>query len=534
MGITLKDIGNFAVGAIERDRELTRENLAIRADELAANRDFLIKQKQKKYDRELEEYYKEKEKFDSIQSANADFASGTIDARTYAAQVLPVTTSNWSQLPDKMKEKMVNNFNGKTVDYKLIGSEDEINKQAANIITQINSETSKAIKDAKGNSFLISKILGEKQKAEADLLKEVEDKIKATDAISLTEKNVNQENVGLTVKVGGSENSYKNFLNETNSNKFQDTWLSVRDKMGFNVNNGIAGLRFLSTTQIIGATDELSFKYDEKDSKIKGMNAPSIAHVNAMNQMFDDIKNNRDTMVQHYYTVSPLHGDISKTWNEEKIFQDMQRIIPDRSGNIKEDIKTGIGGNVRLTTVVPLSIIPIDAQFKNKETGDDITKLVLKAENNSMNKFILAKAKVLQDSGNFDDRTAQGLAELVYQKLYMGDEQYLNEYNKFKGNKISTKDTNLTGNNQKSEDSSKPDNLSKPLGEITGQNKIVPDKGIQSGDGKNILTWKQIEETGQVGELNAEEKAAYDKWKSTQEKPKIPFLKEDGSPKVFM
>ena len=47
MGISLKDLGNFAVDAIEIDREITKENLAIRADELIANRDFLIEQKKK-------------------------------------------------------------------------------------------------------------------------------------------------------------------------------------------------------------------------------------------------------------------------------------------------------------------------------------------------------------------------------------------------------------------------------------------------------------------------------------------------------
>jgi len=49
----LTDIGNIAVGAIERDREITKEDLAIRAENLQANRNILIKQKDKKYDREL-------------------------------------------------------------------------------------------------------------------------------------------------------------------------------------------------------------------------------------------------------------------------------------------------------------------------------------------------------------------------------------------------------------------------------------------------------------------------------------------------
>ena len=95
MGFSLTDLGNIAVGAIERDREITKEDLAIRAENLQANRNILIKQKDKKYDRELKEYYKEKEKFDAIEKANKNYDLKSIDAQTYASQVLPITTTGW-------------------------------------------------------------------------------------------------------------------------------------------------------------------------------------------------------------------------------------------------------------------------------------------------------------------------------------------------------------------------------------------------------------------------------------------------------
>jgi len=188
MGITLRDFGNFAVGAIERDKEITKEDLAIRADELASNKAFLIEQKKKKYDKELEQYYKEKEKFDTINKANEMYNLGSVDARTYAATILPITNPNWKNLDEKTKQLNINNFDGKTIDYKLVGNEEEITKQASAINQKINSETAKAIKEAKGDSFLIGKILGAKKKAEVDLLKEIEDKVKAAEAITLSEK----------------------------------------------------------------------------------------------------------------------------------------------------------------------------------------------------------------------------------------------------------------------------------------------------------------------------------------------------------
>ena len=75
MGINLWDIGAIATGAIERDREHTAENLKIRADELSAKRNALIQRKNKKYDKEIDSYYKEKGTLDKISSLNAEAAA---------------------------------------------------------------------------------------------------------------------------------------------------------------------------------------------------------------------------------------------------------------------------------------------------------------------------------------------------------------------------------------------------------------------------------------------------------------------------
>ena len=63
MGINLKDVLSFAEGAIERDKEIGQQNLAMRNEVLQANKKELIEQKKKKYDRELNNFYKEEEKY---------------------------------------------------------------------------------------------------------------------------------------------------------------------------------------------------------------------------------------------------------------------------------------------------------------------------------------------------------------------------------------------------------------------------------------------------------------------------------------
>ena len=75
MGFNWMDVANLAVGAIDRDREITKEDLAIRADELKAERDSLIRRKDAKYDYELKKFYQEKEKADEINSLNAEAAA---------------------------------------------------------------------------------------------------------------------------------------------------------------------------------------------------------------------------------------------------------------------------------------------------------------------------------------------------------------------------------------------------------------------------------------------------------------------------
>ena len=78
MGISLKDFGNFAVGAIDKDRQNTAEKFKIRNEELQANRASLIKRKDARYKKDIEAYDAEKKKYDSLQSAAKNFKENNI------------------------------------------------------------------------------------------------------------------------------------------------------------------------------------------------------------------------------------------------------------------------------------------------------------------------------------------------------------------------------------------------------------------------------------------------------------------------
>ena len=499
MGIKLIDVANFAIGAIEKDRELTKENLAIRAEELASNREYLREQKKKKYDKELEKYYEEKEKFDTINQANKMYDLKSIDARTYAATILPLTNPNWKNLDEKTKQLNINNFDGKTVDYKIVGSPDEIEKQAAIINQKINSETASAIKDAKGNSFLINKILGEKKKAERDLLKEVEEKIKAADTVKMSEQNVDQQYVGKDVKVALSSSA---FNNDPDADKYQEYWDKHRLKINMDI-DGTKALRFFNTISMAGGSDDLTFSYDEQKAKIKGMNAPSIAYVEATRYMFNQIKDLDDQMIQHYNTVTKYYGNIGKTWNEETIFKKMEKEIPDRAGNINQGYGNPLVGNIRLTTVVPLSIVPLGAKFLN-DKNEDVTKSTLKNISNDMNEYILRKTDILKKSGNFKDRTEQQIATYVYKKLYEGDEQYLSEFlGKPVENKIEKTTTTDTDTNSK-----KTTTINYTATKSNGKEGLAINGKFKS--------WEEIEAADAVKDLPEEQKLNYNTWKNKQ------------------
>ena len=509
MGISLRDIGAFAVGAIKQDEKSTAEKLLERKEELKANRALLIAQKQKKYDRELEQYYKEKEKFDTINKANEMFNAKAIDARTYAATILPITNPNWKNLDDKTKQSNIASFDGKTVDYKLVGNEEEITKQAAINNQAVLQASSEAIRNAKGDSFLIGKILGNKKQAEVNLLQEVEDKIKAAEAIKMTEKNVNQEYVGKDVKVSLSTTA---FTNDPNADKYQTEWAKQRDRIKFEILESNKATRFLNSAAMSGASDGLSFKYDAKDSKITGLNEPSIAHLEAMRNMFNQIKNNDDTMITHYNTVTKLYGNIGKTWNEETIFNKLEKEVPNRVGNIKESSILGtFGDGIRLTTVVPLSIVPLGATINNKP----IDKPIMKSISNQMNEYIKNKTEVLKDSGNYKDRTSQQIANLVYQKLYTGDKDYIKEFtSNLKINVEKPVSTNIT--NKKSEpQSTTTQSKSTPVPKI--RYNTTTQKGKEGlAINNNFKSWEEIEAADAVKDLPEKQKLEYNAWKNKQ------------------
>ena len=127
------DLGNFATGAIQRDKEITKENLAIRADELKANRDLMIAMKKDKYAADIANYKIEKEKANEIKKLNSVAAKGDMDKSSYAKQYLlhSLGTEKFNALQKADPEgflDMVANI-GSARDYKFTTDRESIDNQ---------------------------------------------------------------------------------------------------------------------------------------------------------------------------------------------------------------------------------------------------------------------------------------------------------------------------------------------------------------------------------------------------------------------
>ena len=420
----LTDLGNVAVGAIERDREITKEDLAIRAENLQANRNILIKQKSKKYDKELEEYYKEQKKFKEIENMNALKASGGTTDKAYAAFALANTDSNWNNLDNKTKESMINSYDGKTINYKLVGSEEEINKKAAAAMTLINNETAEAIKNAKGNSFLINQILGKKEVAQKDLLSAIETKLKAAETVKMTETEVNQDNVGLEVKVnnGGTFDSILKY----NDGKWITQYNTAVVKSEWNGATQDKTLQGLINTGSFKEFDTSAFVKKE-DGQVVGWTQSGDGFVNGYEQTYKALHDGLDNKngIITSYNFNKLIGAFVNT---SKLNDETNSILAQRASKEKID-----GNDV--FSMLPIGVVGVNNELYLDGNGTQLDGEQMSKALTIYNNFVKDQAILLvksRDTGILDVQS---------------DENFIDAYNEIQANmnrnRINGKETNL-------------------------------------------------------------------------------------------
>ena len=538
----LTDVGYLAVGAIERDREITKEDLAIRAENLQANKQILINQKDKKYNRELEEYYKEKKKFDAIEEANKNYNLESIDARTYASQVLPIMTTGWANMTNDNKERMINNFDGKTLSYKLVGSEEEINKKAAEAMTLINNQTSKEIKDAKGNSFLINQILSRKEKAEKDIYKAIESKLNAVDTVNMTETSVNQDYVGKEVKVSGDSDSIiSNFsaAKLKDYNKFRDKLFTVVKDYKYNENDVQGTVSWAATTKALGTDTKAFIEYENNIPKSWTTSGASVgtSMQNTVNNLVQS-KTNINNYALSLYLKNPDYSNLASRVSKQELLTEARTIIRDR-GDVTE-----LNGE-KVWSMLPTSIVNGDNKFvlngktytisdKEMYNGKFTTEIVdgkeVRTKTNNSAKEIydnIVKSYVegelkIDGSGFYKSQDeVQRAYQLIQDGLTEGNtltsglskyikEQLVENYNLVAVGEEAT--TTKVDTNDKSK-IKKTDNVEEPKIEkwVIGENDNG-EKGLRLDGTNEFMSFKNMNKEDIKG-LSVDEKKEYDKWK---------------------
>ena len=503
----LTDLSNVAVGAIERDRQITKEDLAIRADNLQANKDILIKQKEYTWAKELEDYETEKVKFDQLEAANAIFKIDGNDYN-YAMTALPLTTPGWKDLDLKTRRDAILRFKGETFDYTLEGSRDQLHKKAALEMTAINDIVAKQIKDAKGDSFLIKKILRKKDSAEKNILESMESELESAKTIKLTETKLNPENVGLPVDVAGGDGVTGGLkrMTEEEAKSYVLRFEKLHDKAIYtNPQNARDILAWIKSVKLLGQDTEAAFTFNADDTEITGVGDAGSALAETYKNLYQIVWKNMkaDTFASDGITRHELGGRV----NNNEINKTVQAILLERY----ENIDTGKGGswetNREFTAVIPLNILNINNKMvvgsgeKRKEVSLDMTKA-----KKWYKEFLTREAKKIE--GRFDDdKNIKSLMEV--QTLLETGRGYVTALEKFIEKKLE-EDKAIKSKTEIEEGESKKSNV-----QFQVENGISgiyhPDFGFQS--------FEMLEKAGTIKatlEKYPHLKSEYDKWKLTQ------------------
>jgi len=177
MGISLKDFGSFAVGAINEDKKNTDKKFQIRKEELIANRKAIIDRKNKQYDSEIREFEEQNKKFKITSALNAKFGKdvneegkvidGAAWGRDFLMQTNPAMVQQYLNLYKDQDPKLLKqafaDVAAREANIKPDGGTKTalLNKQISEI-ESIQSDFANKIKNAQGDSFLISKLIGDK------------------------------------------------------------------------------------------------------------------------------------------------------------------------------------------------------------------------------------------------------------------------------------------------------------------------------------------------------------------------------------
>ena len=219
----------FGSGVIEADAKNTKENLLIRGEELRAKRDAVIAMKKSKYEYDLNNYDKNKSKYDGLNAVSTKLNTGAFNFKEGETGFIKdknnVDTFKFGEafLEAKhgqdwmVKQKAYLSNDGDSSNWikyvKSVGENQDLKKEIGNIdyksrqvmesnylnsLDKIETKYASALKDAKNDSVLVKAILGKKKEEIANLdIDIVDDKKTLTtiDSAEIKTNSIDTENI---------------------------------------------------------------------------------------------------------------------------------------------------------------------------------------------------------------------------------------------------------------------------------------------------------------------------------------------------
>ena len=341
MGIfNLSNIGAAVKGLDAADKEITANKFKIRAGDLAAKRDSLIKRKNANYEIDLKAYAKENEKANAIKSLNAE---GDIGSYNYATKWLSITDSGFKDYKQNQQNNMITSFmttlaKNKDADGNIIAktytatgaSKEELEAnyadQEAKISKIITDETLKQSQ----KSFLINKILGIKDEdtdidAQIAAALKAEKKVEDVTNTGLTQTTLTEDKIPANIDTA----KFKEYKNEVAALNKANAWKNERD--------GVSRFSFASTAKGMGFDTKNYVNYVQ--GKPVGFNISGDSFGNAYEKIYNTkhAENNKQNFSLELYLANNDKGTLASNpvLSNGALHSDTQRVIQDRATEVK-------------------------------------------------------------------------------------------------------------------------------------------------------------------------------------------------------
>ncbi len=389
MGISLGDIASFATGVVKADEKATAERLVDRRAELAADRQFYIDMKTKKYESELKTFEEENKKYKAIQAVNAKAKSGIFNnedgeinpgayGKAYLQETNPTLLLQYETLykdnPNLLNKKLAT-FGGDSISkFKTTNTRDSLDNKLKLDVDAITADYKTQLENAKGDSKLINAIIGKRDKKIADTIQENKDGksgvIKAKEIAIETSTDTEPD-----LKFGKVEevaDTYK-FDKWKKDSKIQDLRKDVKGKVS-SIHKGTINttLNTLSSLNISLPKQFLTFDQGKTSGTITGIKDKGkivVEHINlldnqALNFMSNEWIFNKDTdatNVSNYYSEIEAENLVTSRVRDYS-----------SEGTVSQQKKGFWKDRENFVGFVPFSVVGLDNDFIYKKDGGGV------------------------------------------------------------------------------------------------------------------------------------------------------------------